>query len=325
MKEFGTLDSATQAQQIKNTLGIIRKFSFSSDDTASISGVSSISRMESINENIRHMNINVEKSRVTNHNTKLRNDQIDKSNTITSQMDTTNNLTLKDSIHVPKDDPRLKLSLYHAGVMCSAYSGTEEELEEIIKSSLVNNNINYIKIGRIFYNGNNFVVVTVSSENDRNKLLELSNDKFPKFINYSKLDKTSGKRRMRLANIPVKTSTEKVITAIKKQIGDVISIKLEKHGDNLTATCVVDVRITDKEFNELWSIKYQDFEITKENDESNSHNNHGSNYTCNNNNRNKITCKYWRQGICKRNDCKFVHYNVNNSELDNIQENPRNH
>ena len=125
---------------------------------------------------------------------KLRDFHVDDGNTITSQMDSTNNLTLEDSIHAQKEDQLTNLLLYHVGVICSAYSGKEEELEEIIKFSLVKYNINYIKIGRFFYNGNNFVVVILSSEKDRNTLLEITDDESSKFISCLKLDKTLGKR-----------------------------------------------------------------------------------------------------------------------------------
>ena len=63
---------------------------------------------------------------------------------------------------------------------------------------------------------------------------------------------------MRIAKIPDHTSIEEVKSAIKKQIGDVVCLELDKNGG---AMCTIDVRITDKEFYKLWSIKGQDFEI----------------------------------------------------------------
>ena len=57
-----------------------------------------------------------------------------------------------------------------------------------------------------------------------------------------------GKRRMRIAKIPDHTSIEEVKSAIKKQIGDVVCLELDKNGG---VTCTVNVSITDKEFHEL--------------------------------------------------------------------------
>ena len=126
-REIGVLDGTAKAEQLYSKIEM-RKFhnlgnNFSNDNSSIISGGNSISRMDTINEEIRYMKININNS----------GDKLNKvlpvtvsenlpahKNPQTCQKGNTN-LSLKDSIYAQKDQQNNNLSTYHTGIICSAF------------------------------------------------------------------------------------------------------------------------------------------------------------------------------------------------------------
>ena len=71
-------------------------------------------------------------------------------------------LKLEDSIHAPSVDRSQDLPKLFVGVLCSTFNSSEDQLENFIKGTLVNNGINYLKLEKVFYNGNNYMMVSLS-------------------------------------------------------------------------------------------------------------------------------------------------------------------
>ena len=100
-------------------------------------------------------------------------------------------------------------------------------------------------------------------------VIDIVKDNFPRFVNCYKLDKTIGKRQMHFINIPNYVKDTDLVSAIKEQIGHVISVEVIKYETFDSAAYLVDVKIPDCEFNKLWNIKCMDTTIKREDNNSN--------------------------------------------------------
>src|SRR5579864_7130950 len=97
--------------------------------------------------------------------------------------------------------------MLYVSVMCTTFHRMDNELEAYIKSVLILKNINYLKIKKEFYHGNNYITVALNKEEDRDILINSDADGSPKFIACSDLNKTLREQQIRLFNLPNFTIT----------------------------------------------------------------------------------------------------------------------
>jgi hypothetical protein len=172
--------------------------------------------------------------------------------------------SLQHSMHAPGNDQTKKLPTLYAGIMCATVKGLDEQIQEDIKSALSVLNIKHINIEKVFHHGNNFFMVAIDNEIDRDKLVNYQSLKLPKFIKCYDLDLTLGIQRIKLLDIPEEITEDKIIEAIEINLGSVTSFEFKFNRRHTDTVATVEIAISDVEFTkaeelpiDTWKIKWR--------------------------------------------------------------------
>ena len=137
---------------------------------------------------------------------------------------------------------------FHVGILCSAFNGSIAELYDYVKATLIKNGINYLKIFNTFYNGNGYMMVSLTSKDDVTKVLDIQEQHQPKFIRCQKLDRTYGKRTVIFKKVPKDLVVSDISRAVTENFGQTLNIRIEENENFNEVTCEVDLIISDYDF-----------------------------------------------------------------------------
>jgi hypothetical protein len=315
-KEIGTLDTAAVAQKERaEAQRILEESDDTSNDDANRS-MDSIVTIDSIDHQLQHMAINLNKTIESNGIVPQITGLGQQDEKIISPQKT-HTSSLYSSIHTPQDDNKEWSPTLVVGIMIGTFKGSDVALHSFITSVLESNNIRPLDIRETFYRDNAYVTVHLDNYEDRNTLLNLKSEGFPRFISCTDLNKTLGKQRIRMIDLPENTDKEELTEAIKVQVGKVIKLEMtQKASKNLyDAKVLVEVDLCDKDFHELKEIEYGDdwyrWKWDSRQSNSSSRQRHSTAGKPQNNSDGDITtCRYWRQGNCRNRRCRFAHFDT---------------
>ena len=322
-KEIGLTDTAAKDAYNSSCHGtaMTKKLEkIGADDNSSItSDESRLSRMSSINFADRHMEM--KPNQFCNTSDKERSRSSDTSSVsgfgftpehskVTRNKIQESGTTLANSIHAPKADQSRALMEFHVGILCSAFNGSIAELYDYVKATLIKNGINYLKIFNTFYNGNGYMMVSLTSKDDVTKVLDIQEQHQPKFIRCQKLDRTYGKRTVIFKKVPKDLVVSDISRAVTENFGQTLNIGIEENENFNEVTCEVDLIISDYDFEQLRVIHCMNYELERSNIPHNNLRNTAKDKR-ERRSRKKVTCKFWANGRCNRHNCAFAHSDFN--------------